>query len=205
MSNKQKLLIIAIIAVLTILGLVFLFIPKTQLTLAIAPSQANIQIDNGSTQRVSNGGKLSISPGSHTIIVSEDEFTRYQTTISIKKGETQELLVALVPNTDAARERLNNPTSQDIVQRFNGKTLSTQTDQLDKDYPILKDLPIEARLYRVYPCNSILHPGDATKIAVCVDSDIDVATIKPYVEQDLATRGYKVSDYEMIYTGDGSE
>jgi len=205
MSNKQKILIAAIVVALLVVGVVYLFIPKTQITFTVAPNAVQVQIDNGGAATINNGDTVSVSPGNHTIIVSQDEFTRYQTTISVKKGEKQEVLVALVANTVAAQNLLDNPTSQAIVQRFNGNILTNQTDQLDKDYPILKVLPIDSRLYTITACASQKYPDDSTKIAVCVSSDEDQATLQPYVEQDLLNRGYKASDYEMIYntnTGD---
>ncbi|RWZ78367.1 MAG: PEGA domain-containing protein [Candidatus Microsaccharimonas sossegonensis] len=203
MSNKIKISIISIIGVvLLVLGLIFISIPKTQLTLTIAPLKATIQVDSGGKTVVNNSSNFSITPGTHKITVSQDGFTQYETTISIKNGETQELLVALTPNTSAAQQLLNNPTAQAIVQRFGGKKLNAGVSELDKNYPILKDLPIEARLYRIYPCTSLKYPNDVTKIAVCVDSNIDTASLKPYIEQEITSRGYTVADYEIIYTSD---
>lgn len=198
MNKKQRNLLITLIILVVIGSLVFFLFPRTQLSLAIAPSPLNIKIDSGATQRVKNGDKVSVSPGDHTITVSEDQFTSYTTKITIKFGETQELLVALTPTTDVAQQRLNDDVSQAIVQRFHGKTMSSQTDQLSKDYPILSILPITARFYRIYPCPSQKYPNDSTKIAVCVDTNQD--GIQPYVEKDLASRGFNASDYEMIYT-----
>jgi hypothetical protein len=202
MSNKQKILIVVIAVALLVLGFIYLFIPKTQLTLAIAPLKANIQVDNGKKTEMNNGDKLTVSPGTHKITISEDEFSQYQTTVTVKRGETQELLVALTPNTSAAQNLLNNPTAQEIVQRFGGKQLTTQTAKIDNNYPFLKELPIEARLYSIHPCASQKYPDDSTKIAICVDSNIDTPTIKPYIENEFTSRGYKSSDYEVIYTSD---
>ncbi len=198
MDNKRKILLAGIIALLLIGSLVLLFLPKTQLNSIVAPSPVNIQIDNGSTKRVNNGDKLDISPGTHTIKVSEDDFTSYSKTITIKSGETQDFLVALKPNSPTAQARLNNPTSQAIVQRFNGPIIDNGTAQLNKDYPILKILPIQARLYSIHPCASVKYPNDATKIAICVDGT--TSEVKPYAIQDIASRGYNVDNYEMIYS-----
>jgi hypothetical protein len=197
-DKKRKILLGALITIILIGSLVMLFYPKTQLNIIIAPSQVNIKIDNGATKRVSNGDKLGISTGSHTVIVSENEFTSYSTTFTIKSGETKDFLVALKPNTDAAQARLNDQTSQDIIQRFNGPILNNATKKLDTQYPILQILPIQARLYSIYPCASQKYPEDTTKVAICVDGTDP--QIVPYVEKDLASRGYNVTDYEMIYS-----
>jgi hypothetical protein len=69
MSNKQKILIVVIAVALLVLGFIYLFIPKTQLTLAIAPLKANIQVDNGKKTEMNNGDKLTVSPGTHKITI----------------------------------------------------------------------------------------------------------------------------------------
>lgn len=197
-KKKQLRIIIAITAVIIVGAIIYAVYPRTQLLIQSAPKSVDIKIDNSAVKHVNRGDKVSVSKGNHTIVVSQDDFSSYTTNITVKFGETKEFLVALDPQTDAARELISDQTSQDIIQRFYGNKLSNQTDQLNKDYPILKVLPINARLYRVYPCASQKYPNDATKIAICVDTSQD--GLEPYIAKDFASRGYDINNYEVIYS-----
>jgi hypothetical protein len=110
---------------------------------------------------------------------------------------TTEFLVALNPLTDAAKNLMLDDTSQAIIQRFHGATLSKETAKITAENPILTILPIQARLYTVYACNSVKYPKDFTKIAVCVDLYRD--GLVPYVTKDITSRGFNPADYEIIY------
>jgi len=199
MTRKQIVLVIIILAALIAALITYAVWPKTTIKLAIAPLNAQLQIDGESAKQVDNGDSVSIKPGEHKVTLSQNEFTSYSTTITVEKGKKTELLIALKADTDAAQQLLSSDEAQAIVQRFNGNVIKKETNDLTTDYPILKALPITARLYSIHPCDSIKYPDDKTKLAICIDSDTETSLIKPYVEKDVQSHGYDLNDYEEVY------
>ena len=199
MIRKQIVLVIIISAALIAALITYALWPKTTIKLEIAPLTAQLQIDGEKTKQVDNGDNVSVKPGEHKFILSQDGFTSYSKTITVEKGKETEVLIALKAETDAAQQLLSSDEAQAIVQRFNGNVIKKETNDLTTNYPILKVLPITARLYSIQPCDSLKYPNDKTKIAICIDSNTETALIKPYVEKDVQSHGYDLKDYEEVY------
>jgi hypothetical protein len=198
-NNKKLLIVIFSILIAALIALaIYQAVPKTKLLLSVAPDSVQLSIDNKPNITVSDNQTISITPGSHTFKVSEDQFVSYTTTATSKKGQTTELLVALTAITTAAQNELDNsPSSQAVIQRFEGNIEQAQTAAIDKNYPIVADLPIETDLYSINVCPSQKYPNDPTKIALCIiETDPDVAQ---YALNAITNKGFNPSDYEIIY------
>jgi len=195
---SRRSLIIIIVGFLTILiGLiVYLAIPKTQLLFSTAPHQVTVSFD-GKDRQITSGLRLAVKPGTYNIAVSRDQFDSYSLSVTVTANKTAEVLVALDPKTDAAKELLNNKESQDIIQRFNGAKMNNYQQQLNKNFPIISILPIQQRLYYAYACPSQKYPNDNTKMAVCIDITTD--EIKPYVATYVQSKGYNLNNFEVIW------
>lgn len=198
--NKRKtiLVIIGLIAIALVTFLVIYSItPRSTITLLLAPEEGFIAIDGGLKQPVKNKQTLNVTPGKHTVEFSRDEFDSFSKDIAIANKQTLEVIIVLNPLTNAARQLLLTPGADEVIQRFTGEKMIKETDQLNKDYPILSILPIEARLYIVNTCKSIKYPDDATKVAIC--ADVYQEGLEPFVFKDITSRGYNPSDYEIIF------
>lgn len=198
--NKRKtiLVIIGLIAIALVTFLVIYSItPRSTITLLLAPEEGFMTIDGGSKQPVKNKQNLNITPGKHTVKFSRDEFDSFSKDITIANKQTLEVIIILNPLTNAARQLLLTPGADEVIQRFTGEKMIKETDQLNKDYPILSILPIEARLYIVNTCKSIKYPDDATKVAIC--ADVYQEGLEPFVLKDITSRGYNPADYELIF------
>ena len=187
---------------LIIISAIYSLIPRSTISLALAPEEGFISIDGGSKQPVKNKQTLDVTPGKHTIKFSRDEFDSFSKDITVANKQTVEVIIALNPLTDAAKQLLLTPDAQEVIQRFYNETTIKATDQLNKDYPILSILPIQARLYIINPCQSVKHPNDPTKLALCVD--VSQSGLEPYVYKDITSRGYNPADYEIIFTSSPS-
>jgi hypothetical protein len=198
--NKRNLLlgIFGIIAIGLILWLViYLVTPRATITLILAPEEGYVSIDSGAKQPVKTKDSLSIKPGKHKIEFSRDEFDSFSKDITIDNKQTLEVVLILNPTTNAAKALVATPGSEDAIQRSEGEKLLTESAQLEKNYPILSILPIEARLYVINSCKSVKYPKDKTKIALCVDVAQD--GLKKYVYKDIQSHGYNPADYEIIF------
>lgn len=198
MNQKKMLRIIGLVVGLGIIGLIiFLLIPRSYIKFSVAPGQVSVALNGSTKQSIINQQTIQLSPGHYKVVVSRDEFLPYSKEVDLKNGDTLEFLSALNPQTDAAKQLILDDVSQAILQRFHGAIMTNQTNKITDSYPILAVLPIEARLYTVYSCPSVKYSNDATKIAICVD--VYQAGLEPYVTNDIESRGYKISDYEIIY------
>lgn len=197
LTPKQIKIIIAVFVVGFIALCIYFLIPKTYIIFSVAPGQVTVSINGKPTQTVNNKDTMMVAPGHYSIVVSRNEFESYTGQLDVKSGATTEFLAALNPQTDAARALLQDDASQAIIQRFHGNSLNNDTKKIADTYPIISVLPINARLYTIYACQSAKYPNDVTKMAVCVDLYQD--GLIPYVLKDIQSRGYNPSDYEMIY------
>ena len=199
MSRRQ---IIIVLSGLIFIGLIawaviYSIVPRASLSLALAPETGSLSIDGGSPQSVNNKQTITVAPGKHKVTFSRDEFKSYSTDVTVANKQTQEVIIALDPLTDAASKLLLTADAQEVIQRFVNLNMIKSTNQLNKDYPILNSLPIQARLYIINPCPSVKYPNDHTKIALCVD--VAQPGLEPYVDQDISSRGFNPADYEIIF------
>lgn len=201
--NRRNIIIIISVLSLALIGLIiYALIPKTQLLFSVAPHEVTASI-NGQVRQVTNGQKINVKPGVYKITISRDQFDSYSLSVTVSEGKTAEVLVALNPQTDAARALLNNQESQDIIQRFTGSQMNNYHQTINSNLPIIKILPIQTNYYYVYPCQSQKYPNDKTKLAVCVD--ITDSSYEPYVENYIKSKGYDLNNYEVIWNIQGSQ
>ena len=196
--NKKIIIVTASAFIVMIVGiLVYSFdIPKAYIQFSVAPENISMDI-NGSSKSLKNGDKLRFAPGDYKITLSANGFLSYSTDITLVNNQTTELLAALTPQTDAAKQLLLNDRSQAILQRINGQKAAVNNTILLKNYPIISVLPIQARLYSIDACASQKYPSDSTKIALCItESQPD---LDPFVLKDISSRGYNPNDYEIIW------
>jgi hypothetical protein len=198
--NNKKLLVVifSVLIVALIVIAIYEAIPKTKVLITVAPGEVQLSIDNKQDITVSDNQTLSITPGTHTFKVSESQFASYSTSLTFKKGQTTELLVALTAETTEAQTKLDNSdVSQAVIQRFQGNIEQAQTNALNKKYPIIADLPIETDLYSINVCPSQKYPNDPTKIALCIiETDPSVGQ---YALNAITNKGFSPNNYEIIY------
>jgi hypothetical protein len=197
-KNQKRAIVVIITAVVVIIvsAVIYNLIPRSHLTLYLAPEEGTLSIDS-KIQSVKNGQVITLSPGKHTVVFSHNEFDSLSQDITTTNGQTLDFIAVLNPLTDAARALLQSAGAQAVIERFTSKVQVSQTNNLLKNYPILSILPINARLYTINSCQSQKYPDDSTKLALCVDEYHD--GLGPYVLKDITSRGYNPADYEIIY------
>lgn len=196
--NKRILKIIGIIfGLLAIAALVYALIPRSSIILSIAPEEFTISIDGKDTHTAQTGDVLTVAPGTYKITISRDEFDPYTKTVTVKNGQTFDLLYALNPLTEEAKALLKTPKSQEIIQRIAGQKMNVEEDQMVKDYPIVEVLPITDKYFTVSSCASEKYPNDSTKLAICVNL-YDMQAKSSAIDAVLQT-GFDLNDYETRF------
>lgn len=203
--SSRKIIIISLIifVLLSVASIVYFLIPKAYIKFETAPNQVAILIDNKDRHVIANGDSITVAPGKHTILVFRDEFNPYEKEVNINNGQTNDFIVVLTPLTDEARNLLDNAESDAVMQKFTSSTMARDVNIMEKNYPILKVLPIEARLYLISSCPSERYPNIHTKIAICIDmtiSDDTEANLRAYALKNIKDHGFNPNDYEIIWS-----
>src|SRR5680860_148441 len=125
---------------------------KSKLDLKLAPEEMYLSVDGKEKQSIKNGQGLKIISGKHSLEFSQNEFDSITKEVDADDKQTTEVIVVLDPQTSAAKKLLLTPGADKVVQRFTSEQMTREVDQLEKDYPILSILPIQARLYIIGTC-----------------------------------------------------
>ena len=196
MSKRMLIIGISIVVLLGVGLLVYHLIPHGTLKMSVAPDEVTVTI-NGRERTVTTGDLIRVDPGELTIKISRDEFEPHTEKVTIKNGETVEILAALFPKTEDAKALLNTEKSDIVIQRVTGRAMEKAASQLRNDYPIISSLPIKDKYYTVTICESEKHPDDTTKIAICIEL-YDLAA-KQAAINDITGRGFDLNDYEHYF------
>ncbi|MEO6109523.1 MAG: PEGA domain-containing protein [Candidatus Saccharimonadales bacterium] len=188
------LIILAFIVVIVVISVIAL-IPRAHLVFSIAPTEATVSI-NGKTQSVKNQQSITVAPGELKIIVSRNDFGPYTETVTVKNGQTYEVIGALDPQTDAANKLMQTPEAMEVLQRVTDKKMRADTGKVTKENPLINDLPINDKYFSIIACASRKYPDDPLKIAICIKLYNPEA--KQSALDTITGRGYKLADYEIV-------
>jgi len=198
MIDKRIIKALGLVFGMIIIGsIIYLLIPRAEILFQVAPEQVKISINGKEYRNITNGDKISLSPGKYKIIVYRDEFDPAIFEMDLKNHESKEIVSVLTPLTENAKKLLDNERSGRVIEKFTAMNMDKAIKTIQTRYPIVNILPIENRNYAVRSCASKLHPGDMNKIALCVD--IPSEEFKLIVKDDIKARGFNPDEYEYIW------
>ena len=196
--SRRKFIIMALSAIGLVIGIAvtYALMPRSTLLLSIAPEEFTVSV-YGKDHQKKTGDTINVSPGDVIVKISHEGFQTLTKKITVKNGETFEILEALVPLTDEAKKLIATEKSQAIIQRIQGVKTTEKVDDMLKTYPIIGVLPIKDKYYTIEPCPSRKYPKDVSKIAICVN--LYNIEAKPSSIKDVESRGFNLDDYETIF------
>jgi tetratricopeptide (TPR) repeat protein len=80
-----------------------------------------------------------------------------------------------------------------------GKSMTEYSEYIKEHYPIINELPIKARLYVIDTGKDIKDANGVLKFTLYVDMYESQENLQPYIEKEITSRGYKLSDYNIVY------
>lgn len=183
-------IIISIVTVLVLTGIIALVIyltrPQGTLELALAPTSVTLTIDGAQKQSVKHGQKLQLAPGTYHLGFTRQDFADGSTTVTIRKGQTSRIAMALTPKTDAARAVLaGESTTAAVTTEYKQQHFAT----------LLETLPLSGQGYTINSCPSVRYPN-ANKQALC--ANITASGAKDAMLTDLQQMGYDPTDLELL-------
>lgn len=197
MNKKQKFLLIgaAVGFGLMIILSIFFWHQQSQLgrlVTAATPDDLTLTLDG---KPIAPTGQVFIEPGKHELFATRRAFKDKRIEFEIAKGETKEITVFILPDGGPGLEWVKqNPDQASELDGIISNDYEDQTQQAFDSYPILSDLPIVDRTFRISHGKSetgkafalYIQAGDQT------GRDDALATLRYY--------GYDPADYEIIYT-----
>lgn len=206
--ERKKAIIIGVSVLIAglIIWSIYLLIPRAHVVLQIAPKDASLKVGEKNYGEVVRGQKISISPGTHSFELSRDEFSTENVTVEVKDGETKEVMIALTPQTAEAWEILrSDDDSVAIFEGYNSKKGYQNIVAIEAENPLYKQLPVDTREYYIGVCDSLKHPKDELKKAVCVDLTVDHPSVRDMARTALQKIGFDFSKEEIYYSADANK
>ena len=205
MGRKYQLIIAGVLVFIVIPLSIFVvsgiqnlkFVPHGYVSLMSIPSP--ISIASGSRHAVlETNQQYSLPVGENTLFLSSTGFETMRQVVTIKKDQTVSLPVKLTPLTDAAKSEANNSKYQSTRQQISDYTMNKEVIALNKQYPILKSLPINTFDYQITPCG----PDTGKKLSLCIALFIPGTDYMQKEALDAITsRGYALSDFNITIDG----
>lgn len=212
MYGKRKISLIFIVFTLfvsVIAGISILFlIEETQKTatikLIVAPTSADISL-NGETY--DNLKSHRIKPGTYELVVSKSEyFESWKKSFSINDGETKEFYLELhpLPDTNWYKDHPDDAYPIDVIIDH---TLAEKSDSLLKNYPLIKELPIEVEYYKnnsIYIHYLITYMVNDDNTPTILINDYTGGNHDSAIER-IRAKGFNPEDYKIEYQDKTSE
>ncbi len=184
--NRSTIATILVLLTVVILMVMFLLRPQGEVEFIIAPEEATLTF-NGSSRTIRNKETVSFSPGVYTFSIKRTEFSTETVYITVEKDKKIRAIVALNPQTDAARE---------IIKSNSESVKITQEYEENKRARLFKALPLSGVNYSVEACKSIKYPTTDKK-ALCITSPTEAG--ESTAELIIMQLGYDISHYEVLY------
>lgn len=185
--NKKIFIVTSILLAITAIIVFIIVSSKGEVVLSLSPDIAQLKINDNKDESVKNGQTISLSPGVHLFQFSRDGFANQTSRVTLTKGETINVTIALIPQTEAARKLVNsNPETSSITKQA--------LDQ--KNIKLLARLPITTSSFSIAPCKSIKNPSDTTNKAVCITALVSDAENAALLYARNA--GYNQKEFEIL-------
>ena len=84
-----------------------------------------------------------------------------------------------------------------MIQRIGGSAVEAGAEKLRENYPIITELPINDRFFKIIMCESREFPDDSEKIAVCIQL-FDLQARQSAINA-IERLGYSLDDYEVVF------
>jgi hypothetical protein len=146
--------------------------------------------------------KLYLKPGEYTLKFGRLDFSNYQKTVVLKKGETKTVYVALYATTQAGRDFLaKRPALQAELERIGGLMDRESTDELVKKYPLIARLPVKAAVSAggTYEINYDTFIGSDSSQTLNIRITASTPIAKKAALKWIKDTGFNPDDYSIYY------
>ncbi|HEX6462243.1 MAG TPA: PEGA domain-containing protein [Candidatus Saccharimonadales bacterium] len=198
-----------IIVIITIVGAALLAVISWQLyqtskmgtlTLTVTPKDAIVRIDG---RQVATWESTRLTPGSHKLEISRDDFVTQAFTVEVAGGKTTTKEITLQANSDKAAADWQSQHQAESLrgEAEAGKAITEGGAKVTADNPILNRLPYATSTFRIDFGVSEKHPNDPNAVALYITADGEAG--KSHALAWMRSQGYDPSSLEIIYKQGG--
>jgi hypothetical protein len=189
--NKTSIILIIIAAAALVALAVYFLRPQGTVEFILAPQNVTLAMKNTKLKAIQHKQTMSLTPGAYDATFSAAGFRSETTRIIVRKGEKTRLIMALTPETEAAKKLLSeNSESQQVIKEYKEV----------KYKELLNTLPLSGSNYSIASCSSVKYPNES-KEALCINTSFDGGVKN--AKDRLVKNGYDINDLEFI-TIDGN-
>jgi hypothetical protein len=189
-----------LIAIFVALILLVFFIGREQslsakIKITAAPSESHITINNKSVE----SGVNKVHPGTYKVTVSLSGFTTASQTVTVQKGGTASVGLALVSNTyTTSNWYTTHPNDEQIAEGISSNNNDSLAEQSVQNVPLIKQLPF------IGPGSEFRIDYGSTPGASATDPTIYITAETTEAQQDALTwitsQGYNPAKLHIVYT-----
>jgi hypothetical protein len=198
MNKNQRLIIITAVAIFVglivfSLGTTYLQSQKSKLVIKSVPDDSKVTLDGKS---INNNGTVYVPPGKHTIKATRNAFKDQSQDFTIKSGESKDINFYMLSDGDAGRKWLaDHPDKASEIEGYYGELITNKANNIYQNNPILQQLPVIDRTYRIdFGVSKKTPPGDYALYIQAADQDGRADAL-----DWMKVSGYKPSNYEIVW------
>lgn len=196
--NKRKIRLITILVplLLIIIGVgVWFYLYSAKLSVEAVPSDSSLTI-NGEKR---GQGTYRVRTGVYKIEASKQGFATESRSVLIGRGEKRYVGIALIPNSSTTTNwYASHPSDAKLLEKISSKNFDQLSADQIKKFPLIKNLPLIDRLFRIDYGPSKANPNNPTAIAFYVKYYSENG--KQQAIEWLKFKGYDPNKLEVIYT-----
>ena len=162
--------------------------------LVVVPSGSTAKLDGEGVK----AGTLKLKPGNHTVIVAKKGFTTQVQKFNLQTEETRFVGIALISNSADTRDWYrDHPEDQRLLESISSQTFDQYSKEIAKKTPLVNDLPLIDRLFRIDYGQSQQYPNDPSAIAIYITYYSQEG--KQQALDWIKFKGYDPTKLEIIY------
>lgn len=176
MSLKRKMIIfsgifVSLIVIILIAYLITHLSPKKgSISIKSVPEKVTLKISNGEVVKITEPNQaITLEVGDYTADIEADGFLPVSEKFSVKHNELTIIGAQLTPLTIRAQEEFRSKKYDSTKEFITGQQSVAGGDQLTKDNPILKHLPLYDVYIEIIPCKAYRKQSIASnRIGICI-------------------------------------
>lgn len=171
----------------------------TTLLATFAPETVKMSYDSVKNQVIKSDKPVAVKSGKHTFSFSADGYDTYTVELDLEKGKERNILFALTPKTDKAKNELKQKKYAKVFDGLGSREVNRVGKEIDKANPILQHLPFEDRDYRVFSCQPYrTNIKKSHKIGICITmAGRNGEALLSQILEKLAKLGATPDNYDM--------
>jgi hypothetical protein len=169
---------------------------RVEVALIKAPSDSNVVVDGKEV----SGSTIYLSPGTHSYIISRNDFRSVAGTVEVKEGSVGNTITGILEPTTQVGEDIYSKSTQEyaVAESAAGAAAEARGEAEADENPIIGLLPYTNLLFTIgYRAD----PSDTTGKSIILEIDAS-PTYRDAAITQLSAWGYNPAEYKINFKGE---